>query len=320
MKIIKLIAFIVVLFVLVPSCRPQSGCKTSSKKTDLLIEPIDRSKDPPFQDAYYIREFVNLRTNRDQSRLFGRNKKVHVDNPDYYAAHVPNGRYRITLQSKSGTGSFGRLIDVCQPVNFRYETVEVPREFARVHIVPLFTGLSSAKSESVDTVTLGSFQNTLDGTDMSDLFKKAVADHVPYGGYHLDAAVGLTSLKREVDVFQPDVWVFSDSKGFYGDTDGPSSPVNVVNGEFKNIPANEKPVFLTMVGISMSYMINSIVADTGGGNGTFRFIGTNPAGEFMLYTIGKSGILDARAFKTPRDSEIIIDLAHPSPPKIDDAP
>jgi hypothetical protein len=213
------------------------------------------------------------------------------------------------------------LIDVCQQEGrVPPETVEVPREFARVHIVPLLAGLSSVKSESVDLVTLGTFQNMLDGTEMSDLFKEAVADHVPYGHYHLEAAVGLAAVKREVDVFQPDVWVFADSKGLYGDYDGISGPQNVVSGQLKNIPAGEKPVFLTMSGINTPYMVNSIVTDTGGGNGTFSFIGTNPVGEFMLYTIGKSGILDAREFSTLRGSEITIDLAHPSPPKIDDAP
>jgi hypothetical protein len=324
MKTIKLIAFAVVLLVSVPPCRPQSGCKTGGNKTNLLIEPIDRSKDSPIWDLYYIKKFVDLRTNKDRSSLFGRNKKAHIDHLAYYAAKVTNGRYRITLQSRSGSDSFGRLIDVCPRENpqwnLPYESVEVPREFGRVHIVSLLTGLNSVESESADVVFVGKFQNTLDGTDMSDLFKDAVADHIPYGSYHLEAAVGLAGVERDVDVFQPDVWVFSDSKGFYGDSDGPSSPDNIVSGELRTIPANEKPVFMVMSGVYMPYTINSVVSDMANGNGTFSFIGTNPVGEYMLYTIGKSGILDAREFKAPRESKIVIDLAHPSTPKIDDAP
>jgi hypothetical protein len=40
----------------------------------------------------------------------------------------------------------------------------------------------------------------------------------------------------------------------------------------------------------------------------------------MLYTIGKSGILDVREFKIPRESEIIIDLSRSNPPSVDNAP
>lgn len=120
-------------------------------------------------------------------------------------------------------------------------------------------------------------------------------------------------IKREVDVFQPDVWVFSGSPAFYGDADT-SGPGNVIRGELKNIPANERPIFMTMSGIYFSYTINSVVSETGNGSGSFSFIGKNPSGKFMLYTIGKSGILDAREFGIPRDSVITVDLSHRTPP------
>lgn len=322
MKTIKFLLTIAAILILAPGCRAQCSSYAHGTRADLLIEPVDRSKDAPIWDLYYIKEFVDLRTNTDRSRLFGRNKKARVDHLAYFASHVPKGRYRITLQSRSGPDSFGRLIDVCPQGNpqwnLPYESVEVPREFARVHIVPLLTEFNSVKNDSA--IVVGTFQNTWDGTDMFGLFKENVADHVPYGRYHFDAAAGLGVVERDVDVFQPDVWVFSDSAGFYGDSDGPSGPNNVVSGELKNIPANEKPVFMIMSGVYMPYTINSVVSDTDNGNGTFSFVGTNPFGEFMLYTIGKSGILDARVFKAPRESKIVIDLAHPSLPKIDDAP
>jgi hypothetical protein len=74
---------------------------------------------------------------------------------------------------------------------------------------------------------------------------------------------------------------------------------------------------MTMSGVYVPYMINSAVSDTGSGKGTFSFLRVNPNSVFMLFTIGKSGILDAREFKLPREPEIIIDLAHPNSPKID---
>jgi hypothetical protein len=196
--------------------------------------------------------------------------------------------------------------------------VEVPREFARVHIVPLLAGISSVEAESTETLKVTKFQND-DGTEMSGMFKGGVADQIPYGYYDLEFLLGLGDVKREVHVFQPDVWVFSDSGGYYGDTDA-SGPGNVIRGELKSIPANERPVFMIMSGVYFPYTINSVVSDTGDGSGSFSFVGNNPSGRFMLYTIGKSGILDAREFGIPRESEITIDLSHPSPPKIDDAP
>ena len=315
MKSIKLIAVAAAILVSATCCRPQSNCGTGGKKSNLTIVPIDRSKSLSDRDAYDVKEFVDLRSNVDRSRLFGRNKKVHIDNPAYYAAHVPYGRYRIRLQSRSGSDSFGRLIDVCQ----QDEEVEVPREFARVRIVPLLAYGNSVSIDPPKFVELKKFQNELDDTDISDLFKQGVADQIPYGYYDLEFSLPMGSVKREVDVFQPDVWVFSDSPRFGGDADI-SGLGGVIRGELKNIPTNERPVFMIMSGVYFPYTINSVVSDTGNGNGSFSFIGNNPSGKFMLYTIGKSGILDAREFGIPRESEIIIDLSHPSPPKIDDAP
>jgi hypothetical protein len=314
MKTITLLAVAAVILASATWCRPQCNRGTAVKKGNLTIVPIDRSKSLSERDAYDVKEFVDLRSNVDRSRLFGRNKKVHIDTPAYYAADVPYGKYLIKLQSRSASDSFGRYIDVCQPD----ETVEVPRELARVHVVPLLAGIRSVKAESTETFKVTKFKNE-DGTEMSGMFKGGVAHQIPYGYYDLEFILGLGYVKREVHVFQPDVWVFSDSGGYYGDTDT-SGPGNVVRGELKNIPANERPVFMIMSGVYFPYTINSVVSDTGDGSGSFSFVGDNPSGRFMLYTIGKSGILDAREFGIPRDSEIAIDLVHPSPPKIDEAP
>ena len=314
----KPVMIAIFFLVLVPCCRSQCSGEAHGKKTDLLIVPIDRSKSLADQDAYYVKEFVDLRSNTDRSRLFGRHTKAHIDNFDYYAACVPYGRYRITLQSKSGSDSFGRLVDVSKQEGGIPETVEVPREFARVHIFPLLAGLTSVEAESTETLKVIKFQND-DGTEMSSVFKGGVADQIPYGYYDIEFLLGLGVVKRKVDVFQSDVWVFSDSGGYYGDADI-SGTGSIVSGELKNIPANEKPVFMIMSGVYFPYTINSVISDTGNGSGSFSFVGDNPSGTFMLYTIGKSGVLDARMFQIPRDSEIMIDLSHSHHPKIDDAP
>jgi hypothetical protein len=312
MNVIKLIAVAFILLVSASCCRPQCNGATSGKKSNLTIVPIDRSKSLAERDSFAVKEFMDLRLNVDRSRLFGRNKKIHIDNPYYYAAHVPYGRYRIKLQSRSGSDSFGRYIDVCQPD----EKVEIPREFARVHIVPLLVDGNSVKDDSSEFIRVTKFQNTSDDTEMSGLFQHTVADQIPYGYYDLEFTMALGVVKRELHVFQPDVWVFSDSPRSFGDADI-SGPGGVIRGELKNIPASERPVFMIMSGVYIPYTINSVVSDTGNGSGSFSFVGDNPSGRFMLYTIGKSGILDAREFGIPRDAEITIDLSHPNPPKID---
>jgi hypothetical protein len=305
----KKAVMVVMLLMVAKCCVSQCGPGTNGRKSNLTIAPIDRSKSLSERDAYDVKEFVDLRSNVDRARLFGRNKKIHLDNPAYFAAHVPYGRYRIKLQSRSGSDSFGRYIDVCQPD----ETVEVPREFARVHIVPLLAGISSVEAGSTETLTVTRCRNE-DGTEMSSMFKAGVADQIPYGYYDLEFLLGLGYVKRELHVFQPDVWVFSDSGGYYGDT-GHSGPGGIVHGALKNIPAKERPVFMIMSGVYFPYTINSVVSDTDDGGGSFSFIGNNPSGEFMLFTIGKSGVLDVREFNIPEKYEFTIDLSHPNPPK-----
>lgn len=315
MNIIKSMAIAAAIVMSVTCCRPQCNCGTGGKKSILTIVPIDRSKSWSNQDEYDVKEFVNLQSNTDLSRLFGRHEKGPLDKGPYYAAEVPFGRYWIKLQSRSGSGSFGRLIDVCK----QDEKVEIPRQAARVHIVPLTSGDGSVRYGSKDSVTVTRFQNTLDGTEMSGLFKGGSADQIPYGDYDLEFVLPLGVIKREVDVFQPDVWVYSSSQGFYGDT-AYSGPANFVHGEVMNIPAHERPVFMIMSGIYVPYTINSFVSDDDSGHGSFSFIGANPYGDFMLYTVGKSGVLDARMFKVPRESKIMIDLSHPNAPTNDAAP
>lgn len=312
MNVIKLITITVVLSVSTPYCKPQCSGETHGKRGNyLIITPTDGLGNVLDHD-FYVKEFVDLGSNTDRAGLFGVDPRSPLK-----AKHVPYGRYRIKLQSRSGSEVFGRMINVCQ----KDETADVPNHFARVHIVLLNETLNSVGTADPGGVKVTQFRNTEDEAEMASLFKGVVAEQVPYGHYDLEFLMPLGYVTRHVEVLQPDVLVFSDNVMYnFGDTGCSYGPENVVHGEVKNIPANERPVFLTMSGVNVSYMIDSAVTDTGSGNGTFSFLGVNPYSVFMLYTIGKSGILDARELKTPRESEIVIDLAHPSPPKIDDAP
>ena len=317
MNVIKLITIAVVFAVLVPCCRPQCNGKTHGTRDDVLeIRPTDGLGSLLDKD-YYVKEFVDLQSKVNRASWFGVDPKYPDPRYPLIAKNVPYGRYRIVLQSKSGSDVFGRVFDYCGKYG-KYETVEVPNHFARVHIVLLNETLNSVEADDPRRINVTQFSDIHDGTEMASLFKGAVADHVPYGHYDLSFLANLGGADRHVDVLQPDVWVFSGSILFpYGAFPASLGPQNIVRGELRNIPANERPVFPTMSGVNIPYTINSAVTDTGGGNGTFSFVGGNPPDVFMLYTIGKSGILDAREFKTPRDSEIIIDLAHPNPPKIE---
>jgi hypothetical protein len=317
MRVIKLITIAVALLVSTPYCRPQCSGNTHGKRGNTLeIRPTD-GLGLRLDEEVYVKKFVDLRSNTDRARLFGVDPKFPDPRFPFFAKHMPYGRYRIELQARSGSEAFGRVIDYCQ----KDEAVEVPNHSARVHIVLLDESLNSVEAADPGGVKVIHFTYNDDDTEMASLFKGAAADQVPYGHYELEFLVPLGYIDRQVDVLQPDVWVYSDDAIYnFGDTGASDGPENVVRGELRNIPDNQRPVFLTMSGVNVPYMIDSAVTDTGGGNGTFSFLGLNPMSVYMLYTIGKSGILDAREVKIPRESEIVIDLAHPSPPKIDDAP
>ncbi|MGC1483396.1 MAG: hypothetical protein WA789_06340 [Candidatus Acidiferrum sp.] len=251
---------------------------------------------------------MNLKSQRDLSGLFGVNPKL----GPFAADHVPFGTYRIKIQSQSGPEVFERLIDVCE----KDESVEVPSHFARVHVVVLNTTANSVEDAGPGLVRVAKFQS-VDGTKMTSLFKGAVADEVPYGSYDLELFDPLGGvIKRRVDAFQQDVWVYSGLVARDGERPY-SGPDNVVLGEVENIPANERPIFVTMLGVYVPHMINSRVSDLRAGTGTFSLTGVNTTGFFMLLTIGSSGILDTRELKLPAEGPIVVDLSHPNPPKVE---
>jgi hypothetical protein len=261
----------------------------------------------PDRNPFAVKEFINLKSRKDLSKLFGADARL----GPFWIEHVPYGTYRIKIQY--GSEVFGRLVDVCD----QDESVEVPNRFARVRIVLLDTTINSVKEDDASLVKVESFRN-LDGTEMKSLFKGAVADDVPYGSYDLEIFHPMAgSIKRQVDVYQEDVRVISGILWFgFGDRNY-NGPENVVQGEIENIPANERPVFVTMSGIYAPFMSNSTVSDSGSETGTFSLNGANPLGEYLLYTIGRSGILDAREIRLPREGKVVIDLSQPNPPKKD---
>jgi hypothetical protein len=296
----KLITVGIILLLTTPYCRPQCSAESSGKKGTLTLALTDGLGHPLGPGSYSVKEFMNLKSKKDLSGLFGVNSKM----GPLAAEHVPFGTYQIKIQSQSGSEVFGRLIDVCQ----EDESVEVPDHFARVHIVLLTTAASSVEDASPSLVHVAKFRS-VDGTEMTGLFKGAVADEVPYGSYDLELFDPLGGIiKRRVDAFQKDVWVYSGLVARYGDRPY-SGPDNVVHGEVENIPANEMPLFVTMTGVYVSHMINSILSDTGNGRGTFTLAGVNPEGIYLLITIGRSGVLDVREIKLPRKDEVTIELA-----------
>jgi len=303
---VKLITMGIILLLITRCCVPQCCVKSIGRKGTLSITLTDGLGHPLGPGPYSVKEFINLRSKKDLSGLFGISSKM----GPLAAERVPFGTYEIRIKSLSGSEVFGRVIDVCQ----ENESIEVPDHFARVHVALLITGARSVKDAGTGLVHVRSFRSDY-GTEMAGLFKGAVADEVPYGSYDLELFDPLGGvIKRQVDVFQQDVWVYSGLLARDGDRPY-LGPENIVRGMVKNIPANERPVFVTMSGVYLSRMINSSVSDTGNGRGTFGLAGVNPDGVYMLFTIGRSGILDAREFQLPGESEIVVDLSRPNSPK-----
>jgi hypothetical protein len=300
----------IILLLATPYCRPQCSGEAGGKNHYLSIALTDGLGHPVGPGSYFVKEFMNLKSRRNLSGLFGVNSKM----GPFTAEHVPFGTYRITIQSQSSPEEFGRLIDVCQ----EEESVEVPNHFARVHVVLLNTTASSVEDAGPNLVHVAEFRNA-DGTKMKSLFRGAVADEVPYGSYDLELSDPIGGIiRRRVDAFQQDVWVYSGLVAHGGDRPY-SGPDNVVRGEVESIPADESPVFVTMTGIYVPHMINSKVSDAGAGTGAFSLTGVNPIGLYMLFTIGRSGILDAREIRLPMKGKIVVDLSHRNSPMVEGA-
>ena len=295
------------IFLVTLPCTPQCSRGTTGKNRYVAITPSSGLGPLPNKTPFAVKEFINLKSKRDLSASFGADPKL----GPFWIEHVPYGTYLIKIQY--GSEVFGRLIDVCDPD----ESVEVPNRFARVRVVLLNTTINSVEEDDASLVKVESFRN-LDGTEMKSLFNGPVADEVPYGSYDLEIFHPLAgTMKRQIDVYQEDVRVFSGFLWFGLGDRNYNGPENVVLGEIENIPAHERPVFVTMSGIYAPFMSNSSVSDSGEGSGTFSLNGANPMGEYLLYTIGRSGILDAREIKLPREGKVMIDLSHPNPPKKD---
>jgi len=310
----KLVVSTILLCLLANNCMAQCADHREGKPHGnnryLAITFVDwlqqTPSDPP---GWRVSELFNLDKKRDYSNLFGKKNKNST-----IAEHVPYGNYRLTIDY--GSKAITTNLSVCR----WEESAEVTNRVARVHIVGVLSNSKSVTLEGTNDPTLkvASFKHQSDDTNFADHFQKGEGDHIPYGSYQLELVQGIGAEIRDVDVFQDDVWVYSGTLGFYGDT-AFSGPGNVISGEILNIPDTEKPLFVTLNGLYTPYMINSQVTGLVGGRGSFQFVGFNRYGMYIMYTMGRSGVLDARTFNMAdllNDLKITVDLAHASPPKV----
>ena len=132
----------------------------------------------------------------------------------------------------------------------------------------------------------------------------------PYGIYQIKLSDPFTGIiRREVDVFQPSVWVLSGLLAF-GEYPAFLGPRAMVEGKVVNIPNGERPVYVRLMGLYFEHTLDDLVKGTASA-GDFTLAGFNPDGLYILLTIGRSGILDAREIKLPPSEPVVIDLAKP---------
>jgi hypothetical protein len=313
-KEMKFVFSTILLCLLADNCLAQCADHREGKPHGnnryLAITFVDWLQQTPLiPPEWRVSELFNLDKKRDYSNLFGKRKKDPT-----MADHVPYGNYRLTIDY--GGKAISTNLSVCQ----WEESAEVTNRFARVHIVGVLADSKSVTLEGTNDPTLkvARFKHQSDDTDFADHFQKGEGDHIPYGSYRLELLQGIGVDIRDVDVFQDDVWVYSGTLGSLGDSNF-SGPGGVVSGEVLNIPDAEKPLFVTLSGLYTPFMINSQVTELAGGRGSFQFVGDNQMGDYVLYTVGRSGVLDARTFNMAdllNDLRITVDLAHASPLKV----
>ena len=244
-----------------------------------------------------IESFRNTGTGQESRRKFRLAKGM------WAADKIPYGSYILRVRGDS-FASTERPVDVCN----HFVDVEVPTKSGTVRIATTLDWLSDSpgtKSQKQgELVQVISFQDE-NGTDFSKKFEKGEASNIPYGFYELQATGPIGGvIRREVDVFQSEVWVLAGFGGQLGDVDF-SQPNQILHGVVKHIPESEKPIFVKLIGIRCEAALDGKVdADSG----SFSMAISTSGCPYLLFTMGRSGILDAREISLPTHDEIEIDL------------
>lgn len=241
-----------------------------------------------------VESFLNVDTGQDFRQKFLYAKGM------WSANKIQYGRYKIRVRGNDFL-SIEQPIDVCNP----FVDVEIPTKFSAIRIATIPNSSDTQSPKQNELVKVISFENE-DGTDFSEKFKKGEAGNIPYGLYELKAIGPIGGLIwREVDVFQPEVWVMAGFTGEYGDVDF-VQPNQRLHGVVKHIPESEEPLFVKLLGVRCEANLDGKVDAA---SGVFSMAISAGSCPYLLLTIGRSGILDAREISLPLNGEVEIDLA-----------
>jgi len=295
--LLRVALYVFLLNLWLPSAVANSNDCRSKGKATIMFDVTNGVDLKVGSSKLTVESFLNVATNQELRRKFRYIKGT------WTADKIPYGRYTLKV-SGDGFVPTGRLIDVCDL--FAY--VEVPTRFGMVRIetmLDLRSGGPKAPGKPLHELVMVTSFRREDGTDFSKQFKLGEADKIPYGIYELEAIGPLGgTIRREVDVFQPEVWVLAGFPVTFGDV-FVSGPSLTLSGTVKNIPEAEKPVFVKLVGTDCDSMFDDKVSAS---SGSFSMAIWADNCSFLLFTIGKSGILDVRELSLPAHGGIEVDL------------
>lgn len=169
-----------------------------------------------------------------------------------------------------------------------------PHKPANIHL-----RIVDHSGEDLGDAKVTEFRANANGKDFSARFQHNNASSVPYGVYHLRAhATGFYSAERDVQVFQPDVWVVLGLT--LGEEGGPSR--FSIEGTVTGHDVARQPVWLRLFGIESGLVVDGRADETG----KFILAGI-PQGRYVLISIQRQKVIGLRPIRIPLDGRVIID-------------
>src|SRR5215472_14223426 len=205
-----------------------------------------------------IKSFLSKRTGQDLASRF------HLDKfQEEVATAIPVGEYQLRV-NQPGFPVASRVVQISKSDEWVYVSVRT----AIVHVIDV-----GSMHESNGNFKVASFINVDDGNEFASAFHNNTAMDIPYGIYELVASMPFAhTVKRQVYVFKPEVWVFISLELSPVSLPEYLSPREVITGEVTNINPEDEPIYVTLVGLHVPYTIDDMLVMSGS-SGTFKLAG-----------------------------------------------
>lgn len=177
---------------------------------------------------------------------------------------------------------------------------------AKVHIVLVDTYGRNLSGQAL----VGSFQEIGVREDFATSFRDNEASNVPFGVYQASiGAKGFWNVRKQVRVFQAEVWVVAALEIGMGSSEGGLPTADLV-GVMKG-RRSEDPIWIRLSGVYSQVVIDERITES-----QFK-LSAVPNGEYVLAVTQAGRVLDVQSVRTPvaEGKPITIDLSESRRPE-----